>query len=91
MSAGADVGGRGSVNGPAEVGSGQDPTDRVRPQAVFQSGEFPLDASVAPGRISCQAQLQVTDFGADGRTAGPVRVGPFRTTRRGARPLTWLG
>ncbi|MEA2259786.1 MAG: hypothetical protein QOJ51_2611 [Acidobacteriaceae bacterium] len=57
----------------SETDSGQDPTDRARPHAVSQSGEFPLDAPITPGRILvCQAQHQATDLVADGR---PDRFG----------------
>lgn len=40
----------------AEAGGGQDPADGARAQAVSESEEFALDASVAPGRIFlCQS------------------------------------
>ena len=57
---------------------GQDSANSASAQAVSEPGEFALDTSVAPGRISVgQTQHQVTNLVADRRATGPVWVGPL--------------
>ena len=75
----------------AEPGGGQDPPDGAGTDAVAESGEFAVDAAVAPGRVfPCQAQRQSPDFVGDrwGGLTGWGRSSVWRSGG-GARPAAW--
>jgi hypothetical protein len=62
----------------AEAGGGQDPADGACAEAVPETEQFALDATVAPGGILLrQAQHELTDLAADGWATGLVWVGPL--------------
>jgi hypothetical protein len=57
----------------AEAGGGQDPADGACAEAVPETEQFALDATVAPGGIFLrQAQHELTDLAADGWATGLV-------------------